>query len=539
MPPTGGTGEKHWNLSALGCSLSAPLGFYTPHKPQIFGRYLLLDRIGVGGMAEVYRGKIAGVEGFERIVALKRILPTIAEDPDFIEMFVEEAKLAVQLQHANIAQVHDLGKVDDSYYIAMEYVAGVGLRKLWDRARGRSRLLPIAMSAFILQKVCEGLDAAHRKTNSEAKALGLVHRDVSPQNILISFEGEVKIIDFGIAKAATRISKTRAGVLKGKFGYMSPEQVRGTELDNRSDIFACGVVLYELLVGERLFIGNSDFATLEKVRKAEFEPPSSRNKTLAPELERIVLKALEKDRKKRYRWGSEMAEDLARYLYATDQPFGRTDLQRYMHKHFQEDMDQEKERIRGYAALDIENIVGDEKAASAPPPPTEDNTEAPKDPSPAELARSPTVLGTERVSTRERPNPAPEIEVVPAARQKPAPLPRPNGPEERRLPTWAAIVMGGLIAALLIAGAALAYVLANQQTPASLTIEVTPPKAKIFVNDDLVSNQSPFTLDHLQPATYLVRVEAKAHEELIRAVRLAPGEARIENFMLEKTPAPN
>ena len=261
------------------------MGVFPEPRPEKFGRYILLDRINVGGMAEVFRGKSSGVEGFERLVALKRILPNIAADQDFIDMFIDEAKLAVQLQHANIAQVYDLGKHDDAYYIAMEYVSGVDLRSMWDRARNRNRLLPIAMSCHIMQKACEGLDAAHRKKDQDGNDISLVHRDVSPQNILISFEGEAKIIDFGIARAANKVSKTQAGVLKGKFGYMSPEQVRGITLDNRSDIFACGVVLYELLVGDRLFLGESDFSTLEKVRNVELVPPTRLNKNLSPHLE--------------------------------------------------------------------------------------------------------------------------------------------------------------------------------------------------------------------------------------------------------------
>ena len=256
-------------------------------------------------MAEVFRGKSSGIEGFERIVALKRILPNIAADPDFVKMFVEEAKLVVQLQHANIAQVYDLGKAEGTYYIALEYVSGTDLRSMWDRARSRNRLLPIAMSCYIMQRVCEGLDAAHRKKDTDGTEISLVHRDVSPQNILISYEGEVKLIDFGIARAANRVSRTQAGVLKGKFGYMSPEQVRGVELDNRSDIFACGVVLYELLVGDRLFLGESDFSTLEKVRNVEMVPPTRLNKNLSPHLERIVMKALAKNREDRYRWANE------------------------------------------------------------------------------------------------------------------------------------------------------------------------------------------------------------------------------------------
>jgi len=222
-------------------------------KPIQFGKYWLLDRVNVGGMAEVWKAKAFGVEGFERLLAVKRILPNIAEDEEFITMFIDEAKIAVQLNHANIAQIFDLGKVDDSYFIALEFVHGKDVRGIYDRCKQKPvdgmPNMPIAQACFIIMKACEGLDYAHNKRDAQGKELHLVHRDVSPQNVLISYEGEVKIIDFGIAKAAGKASKTQQGILKGKFGYMSPEQVRGLPLDRRSDIFSLGICLYELLTG--------------------------------------------------------------------------------------------------------------------------------------------------------------------------------------------------------------------------------------------------------------------------------------------------
>jgi len=347
------------------------VSFFPQPKFQKFGKYVLLDRINVGGMAEVFRAKSFGVDGFARLVAIKRILPNISKEEEFIEMFVDEAKLTVQLQHANVVQVMDLGKVEDRYYISMEYVSGGDLRTVWDRARRRNRLLPIAMSCYLVMKCCEGLDYAHRKKDDTGKDIGLVHRDVSPQNLLVSFEGEVKVVDFGIALARHKVSKSQAGVLKGKFGYMSPEQVRGVELDHRSDIFACGIMLWELLVGDRLFLGESDFSTLEKVRNVEMVPPTHFNKNLSPQVERIVMKALAKNRDDRYRHASEMAEDLQRYLFSSNQPFARTDLQRYMHQHFTEEIAAEQERLDKYRDLnpaDFEDPV--EKKPSQPMSPS-------------------------------------------------------------------------------------------------------------------------------------------------------------------------
>src|SRR6184192_2251421 len=284
-------------------------------KPIQFGKYYLLDRINVGGMAEVFKAKAFGVEGFERLVAVKRILPNIAEDEEFIAMFIDEAKIAVQLQHANIAQIFDLGKVDDSFFIALEYVLGRDLRAIFDRLRQRSELMGFAQACFIVMQVCEGLDYAHNKRDAQGHELHLVHRDISPQNVLIGFEGEIKLIDFGIAKAAGKASKTQAGILKGKFGYMSPEQVRGLPLDRRSDIFSLGIVLYELLTGERLFVGESDFSTLEKVKNVEIMPPSAYNRKIPEEIERIVLKALAKDVDDRYQNAIDLHDELQAFVY--------------------------------------------------------------------------------------------------------------------------------------------------------------------------------------------------------------------------------
>ena len=211
----------------------------SPKKQPIpFGRYLLLDRINIGGMAEVWRGKVFGAGGFERLVAIKRIRPNIAEDEEFISMFQDEAKISVQLTHANICQIYELNRIGPSLYIAMEYVPGKDLRSIFERARKKGEPPPVPLVCYVIGKLCEGLDYAHRKKDQHGRDLNVVHRDVSPQNVLISFEGEVKVIDFGIAKAAGKVTKTQAGILTGKFGYMSPEQSRGLPLDRRSDVVA-------------------------------------------------------------------------------------------------------------------------------------------------------------------------------------------------------------------------------------------------------------------------------------------------------------
>ncbi len=320
-------------------------------QPIPFGKYLLLDRINIGGMAEVWRGKTFGAGGFERLVAIKRILPNIAEDEEFITMFIDEAKISVQLAHANIAQIYELGHISNSYFIAMEYIPGKDMRAIFDRCRKKGEPAPIPLVAYCISKMCEGLDYAHRKKDQMGRDLNIVHRDISPQNILISYEGEVKVIDFGIAKAAGKATKTQAGILKGKFGYMSPEQIRGLPLDRRSDVFAIGVCLYEMLTGERLFVGDSDFSVLEKVRKAEVAPPSTYNRKIPEQLEKIVLKALAKDVDERYQYASELGDDLQRFLITSDTLFGRKDLMQYMKATFAEDVEREKQRLADYATI--------------------------------------------------------------------------------------------------------------------------------------------------------------------------------------------
>ncbi len=369
------------------------------NKPIPFGKYFLLERINVGGMAEVFRAKHFGVEGFERLVAVKRILPSIAEDKDFIEMFVDEAKIAVQLNHANIAQVFDLGNESGSYYIALEHIHGRDLRAIFDRNRNQGEPMPVPQACFVTMKVCEGLDYAHNKRDEGGRDLLLVHRDVSPQNVLVSFDGEVKIIDFGIAKAAGKGSQTQAGILKGKFGYMSPEQVRGLPVDRRSDVFACGIVLYELLTGERLFVGESDFSTLEKVRNVEILPPSTYNRKIQPELERIVLKALAKDVEDRYQNAIDLHDELQAFVYTAGEFYSRKDLASWMKLGWAKEIKEETARIASYRDMvpPVQSGIDSEFGGSTRRP-TQPESSAAR-PSAARKTNPPPIPGARRPAT--------------------------------------------------------------------------------------------------------------------------------------------
>jgi serine/threonine protein kinase len=350
-------------------------------KPEMFGRYLLLDRVAAGGMAEVWRAKVTGEDDFQRIVALKKILAHVAEDEDFITMFKDEAKITVQLQHSNIGQVYDFSKVGEVFYIAMEYISGKDLKTLWNYNRQRKTTIPIPMACHIVQKMADGLDYAHRKKDNFGTDLVIVHRDVSPQNVLISWDGEVKVIDFGIAKAANKAGRTQAGILKGKFGYMAPEQIRGLPLDGRADVFALGVVLYEMVTGERGFQAESDFSLLEMVRNVEIKPPTLVNSEVPPEVERIIFKALAKDRDDRYRWASDLSEDLQRYLLNAGKPPNRHDLGAYIRENFTVDYDKERLRLESYR-----EVKPPPPPKEPEPPPPEPAAPQPPPPDPAMLA---------------------------------------------------------------------------------------------------------------------------------------------------------
>ncbi|UJR81227.1 serine/threonine-protein kinase [Sandaracinus amylolyticus] len=282
-------------------------------------RYVLLERIGVGGMAEVFRASVRGAEGFERPIAIKRILPELSQDTDFVRMFVDEAKIAVQLQHPNIVQIFDLGREGREYFIAMELVHGKDLRAIQVRARQAGARLPLAVSLHIVMKVCEALHHAHCAVSHHGRPLCVVHRDVTPQNVLVSYDGEVKVTDFGLAKAVGRATETRAGVVKGKLAYMAPESFTGMGVDHRSDVFGAGILLWEMLSGRRLFVGANDMETVEKARLAIVPSLRAIDPSIPPEVERIVRTALARDREHRYPTAEAFHEELEAFAYGNQE----------------------------------------------------------------------------------------------------------------------------------------------------------------------------------------------------------------------------
>ncbi len=302
---------------------------------ETFGDYTLLDRIAIGGMAEVWRARRRGVEGFQKTVAIKKILSHLTGSKDFVTMFIDEAKLAAQLSHNNIIQIYDLGKVGDDFFIAMEHVDGKDLRSVLTAAQESSRPIPPSLGLLIVSAVASALHYAHRKRDFDNRALGLVHRDVSPQNVMVSYEGAIKLCDFGIVKAVAKASTTQLGALKGKLQYMSPEQAWGKSVDARSDIFSLGSVMFEVLTGTQLFSGDSEISVLDAVRECRIRSPREIVPEIPEEVDRIVSKALAKSPEERFQTAGDLEQEITAVLDNLRPTPSQKDLASYLHSLFE------------------------------------------------------------------------------------------------------------------------------------------------------------------------------------------------------------
>lgn len=310
-----------------------------------FGKYTLLNRIAVGGMAEVFLARQEGLEGFEKTICIKRIRPHLSSQPNFVRMFLNEAKLAAQLNHPNVVQIYDLGRVNDSYFIAMEYISGRDMSRIIPKAEKAGIPFPMIYALRIASNVCEGLYYAHTKGDAYGNPLNVVHRDITPENILVSFNGTVKIVDFGIAKANTQLEQTRAGEIKGKLSYMSPEQCMGHVLDARSDIFSFGSVIYEWITGYKLFTGENEMAILKSIIDGKIYPPSYFKEDVPEAVERILMKALDKDKSKRYQSAWEMQFDIDTYLASSEFTPSNIHLSNFLKQIFGDEIEREKELL--------------------------------------------------------------------------------------------------------------------------------------------------------------------------------------------------
>jgi serine/threonine protein kinase len=334
-----------------------PVSASKPPPPlgrSMIGRYEVIYPIAQGGMASIYAGRLSGLAGFERIVAIKVIHSHLAAEDSFVRMFLDEARLAARIHHPNVGEIVEVGEDDGIFYMIGELIFGQSLRALMRRSRKKGIKIPNALLADITAQVCRGLHAAHELKDTDGNPLGLVHRDVSPRNILITYDGFVKLIDFGVAFSQGKVSQTDVGTLKGKIGYMSPEQIRCEGLDRRSDIFSLGVVLYQMVTGQQPFSGDSDIERLNKILNYKFKKPTEIVQGLDLELERIILASMAESADNRYANAADMAQDLAKYIKWEAENVGAGVLSNLMHELFSDEYSSHQDQLREYRKDDKE-----------------------------------------------------------------------------------------------------------------------------------------------------------------------------------------
>ncbi len=454
-------------------------GDQSGNMPARFGKYTLIRKLAIGGMAELFLALQRSMAGFEKLIVVKRVLPHLAQDDTFIEMLLAEARIAATLNHPNVGHIYDVGSVDGQFYIAMEHIHGEDLRSLVRQMKKKDvTAFPLEHALAIVLGCCAGLAYAPDKRDLDGEPMGIVHRDVSPQNILVTFTGDVKLVDFGIAKAGRgQMESTGSGQLKGKVPYMSPEQAQGEDLDNRSDIFSLGIILFELCTGRRLFRGQNEMETLRKIVEQEYPRPRELNPNLSPRLEEIILRSLEKDANRRYQSARDMQADLEDYIRAEQLKVSSLSLGTWMQDLFREKLDQQKQLLQEGRQL------ADVIAAQL-----------------AEEERENTLSGASGSHVR----------------QKPA----------SKVP-WILLAI-----VLLSAAGGLAWVLTRPSAPVEPTgpgviaITSTPPGAAIWIDGERRSDRTPSTIRELPVgATYSVKLTHEGyapHTERVELTEAAP-----------------
>ena len=333
----------------------------TDKKFQRFGKYLILDHLVDGGMAKICRARYLG-EQANKMVAVKMVQAQFSNDEAFVRMFQDELNITFSMLHPNIMQVYDYGKINGQLYTAMEYIHGANLKQYLDRLKERKVVFPVEISCYIISQVCLGLHYAHTFTDKlTGKPYNIVHRDISPHNIMLSYDGAVKVIDFGIAKANTNSEATQAGTIKGKLSYLAPEYLDGLELDARYDEFALGITLWELLCSRKLFQANNDLAVLKQIQACKVIPPSEINPSVPKELDAIVMKALSKDRSQRYENLDQMNRALVRFLYSTYPDFNASDLNTFSEDLFKTELAKDQAKFVDYGSIDIQPYIEEMK----------------------------------------------------------------------------------------------------------------------------------------------------------------------------------
>ncbi|HZI11969.1 MAG TPA: protein kinase [Myxococcus sp.] len=417
-----------------------------------YGQYVLVRKLAEGGMAEIFLAKLKGTDGFERNVVIKRMLPHLSSIPDFVEMFRDEARLAAKLSHPNIVQIQELGFADGCYYICMEYLAGEDFSTTVRLAGRRRQYLPIPVVLRVLIDSARGLHFAHEFTNEAGLPLNIVHRDVSPSNLYLTYQGQVKVLDFGIAKAESRLANTRSGVVKGKYMYMAPEQAKGKEVDRRADVFALGVSLYEALTHVRPFARENDLAVLNALLHGEFKRPRELRKDLPQALEAIILKAMAFKPEDRYPSAEAFANALEAFLGEHLSVSGGAHLAAFLRAHFGEERFTERTRIPTLATLTA--TYGTEgspvQAAGTQPAGTELSAGGPK---PPEVPTAHGVVPRSSVSAAAASAPGTPVPAAVAASPAPTPVPVPVVAPASGGRGWQTLAIG-LASGMMLAGAA-------------------------------------------------------------------------------------
>lgn len=489
------------------------------------GQYYLLEKIAQGGMAEIYKGLAYDLHGIKRTVVIKKILPQAAASKEFIDMLVAEAKIAVMLSHGNIAQIYDLGKAGSDYFIVMEYVEGRSVSQILKQCVATEQLPPVPVACYIIGEIAAGLDYMHRRTDERGHPLQIIHRDVSPQNVIVSYAGTVKIIDFGIAKARTQLETTDIGILKGKFAYMSPEQAEGNPIDSRSDTFSLGVIMHEMCTGKRLFKAAENRETLRNVRRAVVVPPSTLRADLPAGIDPIVCKALAKRPADRYPTAAAFRDDLIRFLYQQYPEFQPADVAAFLAALFDE------ERSNGAAREDeaktplliidqtqsaiAETVPSSARLSDAAPPIVSQflltmEEEKPPTVDRSERARDTSAGGGSAFGGTGATPPMDEVSYTPML---PTHRPRTPLPWQRVWQAFAGALAVSALAVTVFTGWQRFAPRHTEQTVANTTVP-TPPLlpavgriaitsdpagAQVFIDDRATSLTTPTTLDRLEP----------------------------------------
>ncbi len=492
--------------------------------PQKFGRYVLRRSLAKGGMAEIYLADWAAAGGIKKQVVVKKILPTFADDDHFVSMFIDEAAISVKLSHGNIAQVFDFGEINGEYFITMEYIRGQSLSEIIRRAAAKNIIIPPHIACYIVMEMCKGLHYAHQRADERGQPLGIVHRDISPQNVMISYEGQVKLVDFGIAKARNVASKTRAGALKGKYIYFSPEQARGKPLDARSDVFAAGIVLYELITDKLPFSGQV-IDVLQNIVSGRFPLPSESVPTIQPSLERIVLKAMNTGLEGRYQSALELQQALAGHLFKVAPRFTSASLTHFLRFLYRDELVQQGLSVDIPSDL-LEQIPLWERdhgqtLETAPDPATEETD--PELGSKVESTRWETeALEEERGSTSG--NKRRGLDLV---RRK------------RRLQAIAAALI--TLGTLVVIGVAATSVMRALAPPAQgvglLIIDSNPSGAEVTIDGKKTEDTTPIVLDGLSPErTYFLSFSLDGYRDAWDVVTISPEGPTTLSVSLEEIP---